>query len=57
MAVTGIDVFLLFLGEAIPPLRDHVSIERDMENLQGISVNKLRYHAHYYTVLGFALLL
>lgn len=37
LAVTGIDVFILFLGDIIPPLRDSVPQEIDSENPQAIS--------------------
>ena len=38
LAVTGIDVFILFLGAVIPPLRDSVPQERDSESPQTINV-------------------
>lgn len=41
LAVAGIDVFILFLGDVIPPLRDSVPQEQDAENPQTINVNKI----------------
>ena len=44
LAVTGVDVILLSVGEIITYLRDHVSLEQDIENPQAISVNKSGHH-------------
>ena len=40
LAVAGIDAFLLFLGDIIPPLRDNISQELDTESPQTINVMK-----------------
>ena len=38
-ALTGIVVFLLFLGDVIPPLRNDVFRDTDMEDSTGIDVS------------------
>ena len=39
LSTTGIVVFLLLLGDAIPHLRDDVRLEVDMENPYGVNVS------------------
>ena len=39
LSTTGIIVFLLLLGEAIPHLRDDVRLELDLENPYGVNVS------------------
>ena len=44
LSTTGIVVFLLLLGEAIPHLRGDVRLEVDMENPYGVNVSCLCMH-------------